>query len=61
MFRRTRRVQRKLLRCLECGAIFPIWRRLSSNRARGHVKHLWCYRCRKRTPHVEQYEGEELI
>lgn len=39
--------------CEECGGTFPIPRKRHQLRKRGHVKHLWCYRCKKVTAHIE--------
>ena len=42
------------LRCKCCDNLFPIPRRKGNRRASGHIKHLWCIRCKERTEHVEQ-------
>lgn len=44
----------KELKCMECGTIFPIQRKKSKNRAIGHIKHLWCWVCKKITAHCEK-------
>jgi ribosomal protein L33 len=51
----------KTLACRSCGALFPLWRKPARNRAAGHFKKLYCYRCGRRTTHVElgsQYEDK---
>lgn len=45
------------LKCSICGEWIPIHRKVGQARPKGHVKHLWCIKCRDRTPHVE-YPGE---
>lgn len=42
------------LRCLWCGAVQTIQRPLARLRSGGHVKHLWCVPCQRRTPHREE-------
>lgn len=49
----------KDLECDKCGRIFTIQRKDSRNKAAGHIKHLWCITCGKRTPHVEMGEFNE--
>jgi len=46
-------LKEKDLECIECGHIMTIQRKNSKNRATGHIKHLWCIRCKKRTRHIE--------
>ena len=46
-------VLRKELECITCGLIQTIQRRNSKDRAKGHIKHLWCPQCLKKTPHME--------
>jgi hypothetical protein len=43
----------KRLRCKRCGVVCRIWRQPSRNKPAGHIKSLWCYRCKQRVPHVE--------
>ena len=43
----------KELKCTVCGDVFPIQRRINRNRAKGHIKHLWCLKCREVTAHKE--------
>lgn len=39
--------------CLECGCIFPIPRKQRSLRNIGHIKDLWCPKCKKNTKFYE--------
>lgn len=48
------------LKCSECGEWFPIPRRESEKRKRGHIKDLWCVKCKKITPHIEYIEKYNL-
>lgn len=41
------------LRCQNCGNETMIWRRKGRLKEPNHVKHLWCFKCRDRTAHVE--------
>lgn len=42
-----------LLKCEVCGNEQTIRRKASKKKKRGHIKHLWCVKCNKKTPHVE--------
>lgn len=42
-----------ILFCVDCGNAFPIQRRSGRGRKRGHIKHLWCIRCKRVQPHSE--------
>lgn len=42
----------KRLRC-GCGNIQIIHRRKDRDKRAGHCKPLWCFKCEKRTKHVE--------
>lgn len=39
--------------CLKCGNITTIFRKISNLKPIGHIKHLWCYKCKKVTEHYE--------
>jgi hypothetical protein len=41
--------------CTECGNIIPLPRRLRENKAEGHVKHVYCFKCKTKTKHIEKY------
>ena len=34
-----------LLRCGECGSVFPRPRMKHARREKGHIKDIWCYKC----------------
>lgn len=53
MARRSRAVSPTTLVCEECGDYFPIVRKTGRQREKGHIKHLYCVRCRKETAHFE--------
>lgn len=40
--------------CKKCGALFAIPRKKAYKRKEGHIKHLYCVHCGKRTPHIER-------
>jgi hypothetical protein len=44
------------LRCSRCGSVFPIHRQWSNRRKNGHVKTVWCVRCKARTQHLEGWK-----
>jgi hypothetical protein len=39
--------------CEKCGFTQSISRKRSKQRPRGHIKDIWCYKCKERTKHVE--------
>lgn len=43
----------KYLECVACGNRTMIQRKDSKDRPAGHVKHMWCPRCKARRPHIE--------
>lgn len=46
-------MKQKRLECVKCGLIQPIWRKDSKNKLSGHLKHIWCPSCEKKTVHIE--------
>ena len=44
---------RSELYCENCNTIFPLYRHKNRLRGNGHIKHVWCYKCREYTAHVE--------
>jgi hypothetical protein len=46
------------LLCGECGAVFPIPRKKGERREQGHIKDLWCFRCKKITKFWENEPNE---
>lgn len=51
----------KELECGDCGTLFCVPRRLGRNKMAGHKKKLWCYRCKKRTVHIEKSDEGTII
>ena len=50
------------LRCGDCGAVFPIPRKKGARREQGHIKDLWCFRCKKITKFLEnENDGYSII
>lgn len=41
------------LRCPKCKNVQTINRRMSRLKKNGHIKHLWCPKCRRRLGHIE--------
>jgi ribosomal protein S27E len=50
MYKRT--VETKLI-CPQCGNIQTMFRLASKTKSFGHLKMLWCFRCKKRINHFE--------
>ncbi|MBQ4263130.1 MAG: hypothetical protein IJB83_02660 [Bacilli bacterium] len=48
-----------MLKCLKCANVQTIRRRKSRLKKDGHIKHLWCWKCKERTKHLEEKEKEE--
>jgi hypothetical protein len=46
-------VVQKELKCKCCETKFPIWRKKHKNHSKGHIKHMYCYVCKKDTEHIE--------
>lgn len=44
----------KELSCTKCGEVMIIPRLRSRNRAYGHIKTMWCYKCKDKTDFIEQ-------
>ncbi len=43
----------KSLKCRPCKNVQIIYRVRGNNRKRGHIKTIYCYKCKKKTPHIE--------
>lgn len=43
----------KTLKCSDCGNIVVIHRKMSKNKKAGHLKKLYCIKCRKEVNHIE--------
>ena len=46
-------VKETRLICPVCGNVQTIYRRKSRTKSFGHLKMLWCFKCKKRTNHFE--------
>jgi hypothetical protein len=44
---------KKDLECTKCGEVQSIQRLKNRNRGKGHIKHLWCIKCKEKTAHIE--------
>jgi len=44
------------LECENCKNVVTIQRRLSKMHGHNHVKHMYCYKCKQVTPHIEKKE-----
>ena len=44
---------KKTLKCTECGNLIVIHRKLSNNKKEGHLKNLYCIKCKKEVNHIE--------
>lgn len=49
---RKRTIETRLI-CPECGNIQTIFRLSSRKKSFGHLKMLWCFKCKKRINHFE--------
>lgn len=45
--------QKRLFRCAVCGEIAPATKRRGKTTQPGHVKHMYCLRCKVVTEHVQ--------
>jgi len=43
--------------CSECGNEDTIMRKSGKLKRSGHIKDLYCYKCKKRTKHTEMTKG----
>lgn len=53
MSKNNRTTNETYLRCSGCNNITSIQRIKGRARKSGHEKHLWCFRCKDRTKHIE--------
>ncbi|WP_317380425.1 hypothetical protein [uncultured Intestinimonas sp.] len=55
MSRRVRsRTQKRVFRCTVCGETAPAAKGRGPRTGPGHVKHMWCVRCREVTEHRQE-------
>ncbi len=50
----------KYLKCNVCKNITAIQRKESKNKSIGHIKHMWCFVCKKVNPFIELDEFKSL-
>ena len=46
------------LNCKECGNYFMVPRKRAKRREEGHIKDLYCVKCKKTTKHIEDNRSE---
>jgi hypothetical protein len=46
--------------CGDCGSKFPIPRKANQLREYGHIKDLWCYKCKRVAKFVENVLPQEI-
>lgn len=44
------------LNCEVCNNTVPIFRKRHKMKEKGHVKHMWCFKCKDTTAHIEVKE-----
>ena len=44
------------LYCKECNSKMIIPRPVNHKRPEGHIKTMWCYKCKKKTDFIETYK-----
>ena len=49
----TRKTQKTFLKCSCCGSIIPIQRKLGKMKKKGHIKTIYCPKCKAETQHIE--------
>lgn len=49
---RKRRATISYFHCLQCKSVTPLAR--YGHRERGHIKDIWCYKCKDVTKHLEE-------
>lgn len=50
------RTAQTFLQCNCCGNVNPIYRKRSKMKENNHVKHMYCYKCKETTAHIEVKE-----
>lgn len=53
MGRKSIRTVETFLICSVCDNVYPMFRHKGKQKKDGHIKHLWCYRCKETTAHIE--------
>lgn len=44
------------LKCEDCGNVVQIHRKRSKLKEKNHLKHMYCYKCKDKTGHIEEKE-----
>jgi len=47
--------------CLQCGNVTSIFRRNCKGKKLGHIKPLWCYKCKDVTNHYEVKDIDKFL
>ena len=45
--------QKRLFRCTVCGALTPATKHPGEKTRPGHIKTMWCYKCKEKTDHIQ--------
>lgn len=53
MIKHRNQVKQIELKCPICGNVFPIFRKQSNLKEKGHKKKLWCWKCKKERNFIE--------
>ena len=49
------------LKCEKCGTVFQIPRIKGQIRSKGHIKHVWCFKCKEITAHRDYLKEYDVI
>ncbi|MED4077588.1 hypothetical protein P4645_15340 [Lysinibacillus fusiformis] len=52
--RKRNAVNDSCLTCVRCGNKNTIFRNAGYKKSDGHIKDIWCFKCKDKTPHEEQ-------
>lgn len=58
---RTGQVEQTRLECPECGSIMPIMRKRGKQKEEGHIKHMYCFKCKEVVGFVEIKDKDDNI
>lgn len=61
MSRHSRNVVLSNLQCPSCLNVVQIPRPKGLRREDNHVKHMWCFKCKEETGHIEQRQEFNLM
>lgn len=48
---KRQKVNKTMLKCLICGNNYIHYRVIGKQRAKGHIKGIYCFKCKKKTKH----------